>query len=90
MECEPETSHAVVAMIQPPITPLQKMVEAGVCAASRPNWAIACKMLCGSAGVSAISEANSSAPKTFEGRTMHQSRSVFHNWRFSARTSATG
>ena len=30
MECEPETSQAASAMIQPPITPDQKTVCAGV------------------------------------------------------------
>ncbi len=41
MEWEPETSHATVAMIQPPMTPLQKMVEAGLWMASRPRPATA-------------------------------------------------
>src|SRR6185437_6247161 len=29
IECDPDTSHATVAMIQPPITPLQKIVSTG-------------------------------------------------------------
>ena len=41
MECEPETSQATVAMIHPPMTPLQKMVEAGLWMASRPRPAMA-------------------------------------------------
>ena len=39
MECEPETSQAAVAMIQPPMTPDQKMAEGPWWMASAPRWA---------------------------------------------------
>ena len=38
MEWEPETSHATVAMIQPPMTPLQKTVAGGLRIASEPRF----------------------------------------------------
>src|SRR5579875_353586 len=89
-ECEPETIHAAVAMIHPPITPDQKTVAGGTCAASVPSCAIACTMRGERAWVSEINDANAKAPARLEGSTMAHKRRVFHSSFFSANTRATG
>ena len=86
IECEPETSHAAVAMIHPAVTPLQKIVAGAMCAACKPSCTRACFVSGGSALVRAASAANANAPRTFAGSTVHHNRSVFQSSRFSERT----
>ncbi len=90
IECDPDTSHAAVAMIHPATTPLQKIVLPGWCTAASPSPAIACTTSAGSACVNPASAANASAPSMFEGSTVNHSRSVFQICRGSVKTSATG
>ena len=89
-ECEPETSHAASAMIQPPITPDQKTVAAGFAIASPPSCASSATKCGFNAGVHEASTAKANAPSTFAGKTTAHKRIVFQNSRFSASTSATG
>src|ERR1700722_9666983 len=90
MECEPETSQATVAMIQPPMTPLQKMVEAGLWMASRPSWAREWTTAGLMAPVRDARAAKASAPRILAGGAGGQRGRVFQKWVLSARTRATG
>src|ERR1700688_976355 len=78
IECDPETSQATVAMIQPPMTALQKMVADGLWMASRPNWARDCTMSGRRALVRAASAAKAKAPRMLAGKTVAQRRRAFH------------
>ncbi len=89
-EADPDTIHAAVAIIQPPITPDQKTVGSGTCAASVPSFAIASTIWGGTAWVSEIKAANAKAPSRLEGKTIAQSRAVLRTSLFSARINATG
>ena len=90
IECDPETSHAAVAMIHPPMTPDQKMVAAGLWIASWPSTASEFSTSGFRAGVSAARAAKANAPRTFDGSTTPQSRIVFQRCLRSDNTSATG
>ena len=76
MECEPETSHATVAMIHPPTTPDQNACELEIFTASTPSSARACAYSGRRDPVLMASNANRNAPRTFDGKTMPHNRKV--------------
>ena len=90
MEWLPLTSHATMAIIHPPTTPLQKICRIEGLAACVPSCTSACSVSGCRALVRAANNANRKAPAAFDGRTIAHNRAVVRKCRRSAIISATG
>ena len=88
--CAADTIHAMRAMIQPPMTPLQNSVVKPPSAALTPSAVSSSATSTGSAAVRPAIAANPAAPTWFATKTTTQSRAVFRRWRRSSSTRITG